>query len=224
MEKKYQPVYSVLNTPSLIYDKASVSSKIKLVLHDSIAVNESVYVTSVAIWNKGDEAIEKDYLRKDFFVYCSDSSSHILDYKKLQENEPGISNFKLTPVGDSIRIEWDRFDPGYGLKLQIIYTGVKSTKICATGSVLGAELIPVVVKPDVSTLGFMILIFAYCVLLALVLWVIVGLFTEAKKNKINLGERHSYIFAIIITAILIGVAILFFYMTVFPFLGVEVPF
>ena len=51
--------------------------------------------TTLVIWNNGKLPITKQDLRRDFYIYCSDSSSNILDYKILDEKEKGISNFQL---------------------------------------------------------------------------------------------------------------------------------
>jgi hypothetical protein len=224
MEEKQQPVYSVINPPSLIYDKTRASSKIKLVLDDSLLISENIYVTTLAIWNKGKEPIEKQDVRKDFFVYCSDTASYILDYKILQENEPGISNFKLIPVGDSLRIEWDNFDPAYGLKLQIFYSGENSTSIVATGSVLGAKLRQVVLKQKASMIGLIVLLFAEVLLWSVIVWTIYSLFKEANIDRKNSGKSSSFLFPIISSLLLVMFGLFMTYATAGAFFGFDVPF
>jgi hypothetical protein len=131
------PVYQFNNTSSLIFDKSNYTPKIKLLCDDSIIVSENVYLTTLAFWNKGNLPIRKEDMRKDFYIYCSDSTSKILDYKILSQKESGISNFTLLRTQHGLKINWDYFDPGFGFLLQLIYTGTKSTKIKISGYVLG---------------------------------------------------------------------------------------
>jgi hypothetical protein len=134
------PVYQFKNRSSLIFDKSNYTSKIKLLFNDSTVVSENVYLSTLVFWNKGNLPIIKEDVRKDLYLYCTDSTSKILDYKILSQKESGISNFTLLQTHNKLKINWDYFDPGFGFLVQIIYTGTKSTEIKISGYVLGTEV------------------------------------------------------------------------------------
>jgi hypothetical protein len=128
-EKKREPVYFVKNKPSLIFDKSNSSPKIKLLVDDTLLIAQNIYITTLEVWNKGKLPITKEDIREDFYVYCSDSLSKILDFKILDEKESGISKFKLLQINRGLKINWDYFDPGLGFLFQIIYSGSKSSEV-----------------------------------------------------------------------------------------------
>lgn len=138
-KKEREPVYSIKKEPSVIYYRNSTSQKLKVVLNDSIIVKESVFVSNVVIWNNGELEIEKKDVRKNFIISIS-GDSKILDYKIVNQTHPDIGNFKVKPEGDSLLLDWDYFDPMYGVELQIIYSGDHNSGIIVNGSVLGNNI------------------------------------------------------------------------------------
>ena len=92
-EKKREPVYSVIKTPSLIFDRFNASPNIKLIVNDSLLLSENVYITTLVIWNKGKLSITKEDIRQDLFIYCSDSTSKMLDFKIIEEKDLGYHAF-----------------------------------------------------------------------------------------------------------------------------------
>lgn len=139
-EKKREPVYLISSRPSMIFDKSNSTSKIKILVNDSLLITNNIFIATVEVWNNGNLSITKEDLRRDFYIYCSDSTSKILDYRILNERISGISNFKLLTTNQGLKIDWDYFDPGFGFIFQIIYTGTKNTSIKISGYVLGAEV------------------------------------------------------------------------------------
>ncbi|MBN2828824.1 MAG: hypothetical protein JXR56_00725 [Candidatus Cloacimonetes bacterium] len=140
LEKKYQPVYSVINSPTLIYDRDNSSPNIWVTLKDSIPINENVYVTTLALWNKGKLEVKSEDVRKPFYIFCSDSIGKIIDIDIIQQNDPIESNFRLSHFGDSVKLDWDYFDSKYGCKILVIYSGHDDTKILLTGKVAGTSV------------------------------------------------------------------------------------
>ena len=133
--KKVDPVYSVLENPAIIFDIRNPSPKLRLTYDDSLLINENVYITKVFLWNKGRLEIEKEHLRRPFYLHCLDTNGKILEAKIVQQYNPEESNFRLISMGDSIRIDWDYFDPKAGCIIQVIYIGDKTTKLAITGKV-----------------------------------------------------------------------------------------
>lgn len=172
-EKKREPVYSVIKTPSLIFDRFNASPKIKLIVNDSLTLAENVYITTLVIWNKGKLPINKEDIRQDLFIYCSDSTSKILDFKIIEEKESGVSNFKLIPKKEDLKIDWDYFDPGFGFKFQVIYTGNDLTKIVVSGNVLGSKVKQLKTKSKEGELGrnlLIIFVFVFAVFGSIAIW------------------------------------------------------
>jgi hypothetical protein len=149
-DKKMQPAYAIVNTPSLIFDKSSSGSKIKLLINDSLETTNNVYVTTLVFWNKGKLQINKEDVRQNFFINCTDSVSRIIDYKVLKEHSPINDNFKITRDNNILKIDWRYFDPGSGFEIQIIYSGTNQTKIQINGSLLGSEIREVKFKPKIN--------------------------------------------------------------------------
>jgi hypothetical protein len=184
-DKKREPVYSVTNSPSLIFDKKNASTKIKLSINDSIPIKDNVYVTTIALWNKGKLPIENGDLREAFYAYSQDSLVRILDYKISKEREIGISNFKLIPIENRLKIDWDHFDPGYGCYIQIIYSGGNQTKFQITGSTIDVKVKQVVSAQkgvNIEKLFFILLVFT-SIFMAVFAWTkSVRLFYESSRS------------------------------------------
>ena len=150
--KEREPVYAVKNEANLIYDKNNSSSRLKIYLDDSIPIINNIYVTNLVIWNRGKLPIEKKDVRKDIEIYPLDSTS-ILDYKIVDETHSGISNFKLDKIDNRLKLDWDYFDPSFGLEIQLIYTSVdKKERVKVSGYVLGNS-VNQVIKREKSHLG-----------------------------------------------------------------------
>jgi hypothetical protein len=103
-------------------------------------IDTNVYIASITFWNNGKLPINKEDVRRNFYIFLNDNTSKLLGYLITEENEPDIANFKIEKIGDKLRIDWDHFDPNYGFKMQITYTGNNRTKILTSGSVLGAKV------------------------------------------------------------------------------------
>lgn len=213
-EKKREPVYSVVNSPSLIFDKGNASPKIKLLVNDSTSITENVYVTTLVIWNKGKLSINKEDVRKDFIIHCSDSKSQILDNKILDEREFGVSNFILIPIENKIKIEWDHFDPGYGFKVQVIYTGNNNTKLLVSGMAPEAPIKQVILTTKASKINKI----AFFFMVAIGLLSIISMWFMFDKNKMKVWQLISY------NLLMIAMLAFFFFRYQSSILSIGVPF
>jgi len=144
--KQMKPVYAFIKSPSLIYDNNNSSPRIKVVVEDSLQVTENVYVTTLAFWNKGNEEIQLDDVRRPVLVFCSDTKGQIIDYEIVKQSDPELSNFRITQIEDSLKIDWDYFDPKGGCLLQVIYSGQDNTEIIMNGRIGTKTLIKVTPK------------------------------------------------------------------------------
>lgn len=134
-EKRPGPAYAVIKSPSLIFDSENSSPRIMVLVEDSLIVKNNVYVTTIAIWNKGNEEINHESVRSPFYIFCNDTIGDILEHKIIQTNDTIESNFTLMELGDSLQLKWDYFDPDYGCKIQVIYSGNDSTSLICSGKV-----------------------------------------------------------------------------------------
>jgi hypothetical protein len=140
---KREPVYTIIKSPSIIYDKTNSSPRIKILVDDSLSISENIYVTTIALWNKGKLPINHEDIRKDIFLYCLDKrqQTKILDVKIIEQNDPQISNFRVIPLNrNTLQILWDYFDPNYGCKIQVIYSGNENTRMVIAGTVLDTDV------------------------------------------------------------------------------------
>lgn len=217
-EKKREPVYSVIKTPSLIFDRFNASPTIKLIVNDSITLSENVYITTLVIWNKGKLPINKEDIRQDLFIYCSDSTSKILDYNIIEEKESGVSNFKLTPKEEGLQIGWEYFDPGFGFKFQVIYTGNDTTKIVVSGNVLGSKIKKVFTIPQEKRADFNLAILLSFIWLIFPLTFIWSNYNETK------GDINKFIAYEVITIILLLFFILIFLKFRGKIFAIGIPF
>ena len=123
--KEREPVYAVKKTPSIIFSKNDSSPKIKLLLNDSLIIDSDIYVTTIVFWNAGELEIKKADIRKKFTI-SAPNNERIIDYKIVSETNPGISKFKILKDGENLTLDWDYFDPGYGVEIQIVYTAIEN--------------------------------------------------------------------------------------------------
>jgi hypothetical protein len=224
-EKKREPVYMIKNKPSLIFDKSSSSPKIKLLVDDTLLITQNIYVTTLEIWNKGRLPITKEDIREDFYVSCSDSLSKILDYKILDEKEKGISNFKLLPIDNGLKIVWDYFDPGFGFLFQIIYSGSFSSEVKISGYVLDTEVKRFQWAQGSSKL---IRILFYSLLGMFPLYIFMSWFTYSRRKKFKGLRKHdkptNYRIIFFLTILIIAMLIVWFIYFKDDILKVNIPF
>ncbi len=152
--KERAPVYSVKKEPSIIFDKSNSSPKIKLLSNDSTVIEKNVYITSLVLWNNGDLEINKKDLRKDFTVKTK-GDVEILDYSIVNQTHPDIGKFRIKEEGNTLKIDWDFFDPNFGLELQVVYAGDNESEILIDGYVLGTKIKEVNSRKKNNLMGYL---------------------------------------------------------------------
>lgn len=123
----------------LICNRSNLSPKFNLMIDDSIIIDEKIFLTSIVIWNKGKLTINQNDIRKDIIISCYEDSK-FLDVNIINETHPEISNFLLEKIDKNYRLDWDYFDPGFGVEIQVIYCGSEINPITVTGYVLGSKI------------------------------------------------------------------------------------
>jgi len=149
--KKMNPVYDIKKDPSIIYNENIPSPRIKMVIDDSVLIEENVYVATMVLWNKGNLSIDTTAVRRDFFVKMKEGGT-ILDYDIIKQADT-ISNFKLKKINNDLLIEWDYFDPGQGAEIQVIYTGNREDQPFIEGSVIGKNVKKAFIKGNRGVSG-----------------------------------------------------------------------
>jgi len=135
--RKTKAISFQINEPSsLIFDSHNASSAISVIEHDSVPIKDNVYLLTGVIWNSGNESISIDDIRQNISLNLF-SAKKILDFKITKQTDPTIAKFNLVKTTDSsIALFWKYFDPGYGFKFQIIYTGDNSAEFNLKGKIL----------------------------------------------------------------------------------------
>ncbi len=108
-----------------VYDKdlVSESNNILLYKNDSMKIEKNVYLSTFSIWNSGNQPIPPKDIRKSLEIKFQ-GVEDILDLKILKTIDSEISEIEVFKASDSIvNLNWKYFDPGDGIKFQILYTG-----------------------------------------------------------------------------------------------------
>lgn len=158
--KRTKSISYHIDQPSLIYDSENASSAIKVVAKDSSPIDDDVYLLTGIIWNSGNLPISNEDVRKTISVSLSPSEK-ILDYKIVKQTDRDIAKFLLVKNDNkSLNLAWQYFDPGYGLKFQVIYTGDDNPKFILSGKVLDVKSfsnIKQIERPSYVLAGFILL-------------------------------------------------------------------
>lgn len=142
-EKRIAYTFSV---PYKIYDSRASSPKIRITDQNGYLTNEDVYLVRATVWNDGEVPIEPSEVRKPLTVILSPSNK-ILDIKIINQVHPDIAQYKIAessdiqtnPDSQRISINWDHFDPKFGISFQVIYTGSEITKPHLEGNIVGVN-------------------------------------------------------------------------------------
>lgn len=137
--KKIELVYISSPDHSIIFDKTISSPNIKLVENDSVEIINNVFVGSVTLWNNGELEVKKTDVRKPISITL-DGDAQILDYAIVRETKPGISKFQVRKEDNTILLDWEFFDPKFGVEIQIIYSGDTKKQLVVDGYVLGSNI------------------------------------------------------------------------------------
>lgn len=157
-KEEREPVYSVTKSPSLIFNGNISSNKLKLIIDDSILVQNNVYTMNLFFWNNGNKEISFNDIRKTFTIKPKENFK-ILDYFIIEKSTSEISNFRMNFKDDNVEIKWDFFDPNHGFEMQIIYISAYPEGLIIEGEVLGNSLRKVDLKPNFGAIQFISIIF-----------------------------------------------------------------
>ncbi len=188
--------YYVKKEPSKIFDSENTTSKIQVYTDDSVRITKNVYVTNLVLWNSGDLEIKKTDVRKPIHISLS-NGVRILDFNLVREIERGISNFQLIKENNELTLDWDYFDPNFGMELQIIYTGNDKSEVGIDGYVLGSEIKEKKnVRLDDSNLIAQLLAFLVFIIIYIIIINIMR-YTSLLKNNSLWFNRYEIFFGII---------------------------
>jgi hypothetical protein len=219
--KKIEPVYSITKKPSLIYDVTKSSPKYKLILADSTIIDRNVYVISIAIWNEGQLEIKKSDVRKDIKILPY-FNSKLIDYKIVKSIRPDISKFRIIDSSDYYTLDWNHFDPGFGLEIQIIYAGNDSSKIAVDGYFFGTDIKEVSARKSLNGGGIFLLI-SLCIFL--IGWIIIAIVQWKKSQSKEPWRKESKVKLgfdiVLIIGVIIYIILTFFSENIF---GHRIPF
>lgn len=162
--------FQLTEPTSLIFDNRNSSSKIKVFEKDSVLITDNIYLLSGSIWNSGDIPIIKSDVRKALTVDLA-GAKRILDYKLVKQKDVTIANFKIEKIKDnSLTIDWDYFDPGFGFTFQIIYIGSEDPKFNLSGKVLDIGNFSEVKQSQKSDMKVIFILVSYPLIIIFLLW------------------------------------------------------
>jgi len=138
-KKELEISYYIKKLPSKIFDRDNASSKIQVHLSDSTVIEDNVYVTNFVIWNSGELEIKKSDVREQITIEGNDIE--ILDFSIVDAVYPDISNFNIVVTNGVHTLDWDYFDPSFGLEVQVIYAGTDESELKINGYVLGSNIV-----------------------------------------------------------------------------------
>lgn len=130
--------YHIIPESYKIYDKdlVSESNSISLYKNDSLKIEKNVFLSTFSIWNSGNQPIPPKDVRKTINIKFQ-GIEEILDLKIIKNIDPEISKLSIMKTSDSIvELQWKYFDPGDGIKFQILYTGNQNLTSNVDGKIL----------------------------------------------------------------------------------------
>lgn len=161
--------YQITEPTSLIFDSKNTSSNIKLFEKDSVLITNNVYLLTGTLWNSGDLSITKEDVRKQL-SFVLDSAKRIIDFKVVKQNDQSVANFKIKQENEnSLKLDWDFFDPKYGFTFQVMYIGNENPGFKISGVVLDVSKfndIPYTPKGKGNFISIIFLLFFSQIMLA----------------------------------------------------------
>jgi hypothetical protein len=124
----------------------TISPKIRVVDEQGSLIESNVYLIEMTLWNQGDLPIEPSDIRVPIRIILN-PCARILDSKIVEQNYSEIANFRVNEVSHTsdnpdsraVAIIWDHFDPGFAVKLQIVYAGMEEAKSEISGYIVGIK-------------------------------------------------------------------------------------
>lgn len=128
-------------TPVVVFDSTNTSPKLTLLDDQSQPITRTVYIDSLRIWNSGTEAITQADIREPIRISIS-PVSRVVDAVVVGAN-PQVASFHLVPLTMTntssayVQLDWDYFDPDFGVTAQIIYESDERATVKVLGHIYG---------------------------------------------------------------------------------------
>lgn len=124
-----------------IFDVSAGTSKISVFDAQNQRIDEDIFVSEFIIWNSGNTNMPKDKIRVPL-AFALSGKGRIIDYAIADEAPKGVAGFSLDALPEkgpvkSLKLSWQYFDPDYGAKVRVIYSGTEKVKIKFVGSLSG---------------------------------------------------------------------------------------
>jgi len=201
----------VQSEPSKIFDSSASRPALRVLDKNNEVVNQDVFVRTYTVWNAGNLPIEPAEVRKPINVIFP-ISTKILGLEILGQTRGDVANCKLvdSSMAQEVRsasLTWDHFDPGFGVKFQIIYTGA-TPEAKLDGYIVGVDELEEGVKSKVSRYlpfrrgwgGVSI-----AVLLIFIIFVVIDKICDRMRDRLlrsisteRLGVRSSVVFGSVV--------------------------
>ncbi len=194
-----EPVYLVEKEHKQVFDSTVSSPKIKILDKDSNPVTDNIFLTTITLWNAGKLCIEPDDVRVPLQIQIKPISK-LLDYSIVKESDPEIAKFQLS---ESLGLSWSYFDPGYGVKVQFLYSAPVQAGIEIIGKIKGvAEIQKFSSTRRINITGLTMIIFGSIGVLYGASQAIIGIWLLEKAFKESRGRRRLLNITLIILALL----------------------
>jgi hypothetical protein len=112
---------------------------IKILDAENNPISSDVFALEIVVWNSGDLPLgeKSDRLRRSIILVL-DKGTRILAAQVQETANATLSelNTHLTVENESLRVEWQEFDPGDALKLSVIYSSKNQSNIDYRGRLL----------------------------------------------------------------------------------------
>jgi hypothetical protein len=124
-----------------IFDVSAGTSNISVYDDQNQRIEEDIFVSEFIIWNSGNTNMSTDKIR-DPVTFALSGKGRIIDYAVVDEVPNDIAGFSLHAVPDkgpvkSLKFSWRHFDPDYGAKVRVIFSGTGTVKIKIGGELSG---------------------------------------------------------------------------------------
>jgi len=128
-------VYYVNPVKSIVF--SSNNNELSVIYKGDI-ISSDVAAAQVAIWNKGNKAVKKENMLKEFMLDVG--GDHQVLEARIRKMSRDITNISLNTESSALGrvvIDWDILEKNDGCVVQLIYTGDTSTTVKAFGIVEG---------------------------------------------------------------------------------------
>jgi hypothetical protein len=116
---------------------------IKILDAENNPISSDVFAPEIVVWNSGDLPVgeKSDRLRRSIILVL-DKGTRILAAQVQETANATLSelNTHLTVENESLRVEWQEFDPGDALKLSVIYSSKNQSNIDYRGRFIGTKM------------------------------------------------------------------------------------